>query len=37
MAVEWDAMLPPPPEDVWRADLEAVAERLATHDGRALV
>lgn len=36
MAVEWDEMLPPPPEEIWRADLEAVAERLATHDGRAL-
>lgn len=37
MAVEWDAMLPPPPEEVWRADLKAVADRLAHHDGRALV
>jgi hypothetical protein len=37
MAMEWDEMLPPPPEDVWRADLKAVAERLATHDGVALV
>jgi hypothetical protein len=37
MALEWDEMLPPPPEEIWRADLEAVADRLATHDGRALV
>jgi hypothetical protein len=37
LALEWDEMLPPPPEDVWRADLSAVAERLARHDGRALV
>jgi hypothetical protein len=37
MALEWDEMLPPPPEEVWRSDLKAVAERLATHDGRALV
>jgi hypothetical protein len=37
MAIEWDEMLPPPPEDVWRADLITVARRLATHDGRALV
>jgi hypothetical protein len=37
LAQEWDEMLPPPPEDVWRADLKAVADRLATHDGRALV
>jgi len=37
MAIEWDDMLPPPPEDVWRADLRTVAERLASHDGRALV
>ena len=37
MAVEWDDVLPAPPEDVWRADLATVARRLATHDGRALV
>jgi hypothetical protein len=37
MAIEWDEMLPPPPEDVWRADLRTVAERLATHDGTCLV
>jgi hypothetical protein len=37
LAMEWDEMLPPPPEDVGRADLTAVAERLATHDGVALV
>lgn len=37
MAVEWDDLLPPPPEEIWRADLQAVARRLATHDGRALI
>ena len=37
LAVEWNEMLPPGPEDVWRADLKHVAERLATHDGEALV
>jgi hypothetical protein len=37
LALEWNEMLPPPPEEIWRADLKAVAERLATHDGRALV
>jgi hypothetical protein len=37
MALEWDEMLPPPPEEVWHADLRTVAQRLATHDGRALV
>jgi len=37
MAVEWEEMLPAVPEEVWRADYEAVAGRLATHDGRALV
>jgi diadenosine tetraphosphate (Ap4A) HIT family hydrolase len=37
MAVEWDEMLPPPPDDVRRADARAVAERLASHDGRSLV
>jgi len=36
LAIEWDEMLPPPPEDVWRRDLATVAERLANHDGRAL-
>lgn len=37
LVVEWDEMLPPTPEDVWRADLKEVARKLATHDGRALV
>ncbi|HEX2894658.1 MAG TPA: hypothetical protein VHO29_11725 [Marmoricola sp.] len=37
MAVEWADMLPPAPEEVWRADLHAVARQLETHDGRALV
>lgn len=37
LAVEWDQMLPPPPEDVWLADVATVAKKLATHDGRALV
>jgi diadenosine tetraphosphate (Ap4A) HIT family hydrolase len=37
MAIEWDDILPPPPEDVWRADLRTVAHQLATHDGRALI
>lgn len=37
MAVEWNEMLPPGPEDVWRADLHHVAARMATHDGEALV
>lgn len=36
-AVEWDDILPPGPEDVWRADLATVARKLATHGGRALV
>jgi hypothetical protein len=35
--VEWDDVLPPGPEDVWRADLRHVAARLALHDGVALV
>lgn len=37
MAVEWNEMLPPPPEELWRADLAYVAARLANHDGWALV
>jgi diadenosine tetraphosphate (Ap4A) HIT family hydrolase len=36
-AVEWDDVLPPAPEEVWRADLRHVAQRLALHDGVALV
>lgn len=37
MVVEWNEMLPPPPEEVWRADLRYVAERLALHDGACLL
>jgi diadenosine tetraphosphate (Ap4A) HIT family hydrolase len=36
MAVEWEEMLPPVPEDIWRADLRTVAGKLANHDGWAL-
>jgi hypothetical protein len=36
-AVEWDEILPPGPEEVWRADLATVARKLATHDGRARI
>lgn len=36
-ALEWDDIIPPGPEEVWRADLAAVARKLANHDGRALV
>jgi len=36
-ATVWDDILPPPPEDVWRADLARIARQLANHDGRALV
>ena len=37
MAIEWDEMLPPVPEVIWRADLHEVARKLANHDGEALV
>lgn len=37
MAVEWDAMLPPVPEDVWLEDCRTVATKLANHGGRSLV
>ena len=37
MAIEWDEMLPPPPEDVWRADRKYVADRLANHEGVSLI
>jgi hypothetical protein len=33
---EWDDILPPVPEGVWRADLEYVARHLASHDGRVV-
>jgi hypothetical protein len=36
-AAQWDDVLPPVPEDLWRADLATVAQKLANHDGRALV
>lgn len=36
-AIDRDDILPPGPEDVWREDLRAVAEALASYDGRALV
>jgi diadenosine tetraphosphate (Ap4A) HIT family hydrolase len=36
-AAEWDQLLPPGPEDVWRADLHEVARKLANHGGEALV
>jgi diadenosine tetraphosphate (Ap4A) HIT family hydrolase len=34
-ALEWNDILPPVPEDVWRADLHAVATRLANWGGIA--
>ena len=36
-SLEWDDILPPGPDDVWRADLAAVAHALAEHGGRATV
>lgn len=36
-AAEWDEVLPPVPDDIWRADLATVAAKLANHDGHALV
>lgn len=35
-AVDWDDILPPGPEDLWRADLADVAQQLAAYDGRAV-
>jgi len=37
LAVEWDEMLPPGPEDVWLEDCTKVATKLANHAGRALL
>lgn len=34
-ALEWDDMIPPGPEDVWRADLHTVATKLANWGGDA--
>lgn len=34
-AVEWDDILPPVPEGVWRADLHTVATKLANWGGHA--
>lgn len=34
-AAEWDDILPPGPEDVWREDLHAVATKLANWGGTA--
>jgi len=34
-AVEWDDILPPGPEDVWRQDLHTVATKLANWGGTA--
>jgi diadenosine tetraphosphate (Ap4A) HIT family hydrolase len=34
-AVEWDDILPPVPEPIWRVDLATVAARLVTHEGTA--
>ncbi|CAN5125054.1 hypothetical protein BH09ACT12_BH09ACT12_23330 [soil metagenome] len=34
-ALEWDEILPPGPEDVWRADLSTVATKLANWGGEA--
>lgn len=36
-AAVWDDLLPPVPDDVWRADLRTVAAGLAAHGGTALV
>lgn len=36
-AMEWDDVIPPGPEDVWRADLHTVATKLANWGGDARV
>ena len=33
--IEWDDVLPPGPEDVWRADLHTIATKLANWGGDA--
>lgn len=34
-ALEWDEILPPGPEDIWRADLHKIATKLANWGGTA--
>lgn len=34
-AMEWDDIIPPGPEDVWRADLHTIADKLANWGGDA--
>jgi hypothetical protein len=36
-AAIWDDILPPPPEELWRANLGVVARALAQGGGHALV
>ena len=36
-ALEWGELIPPGPEEIWRADLAEVARKLALHGGRAHV
>lgn len=36
-ALDWDDIIPPGPEDVWRADLHTVATKLANWGGEARV
>ena len=36
-AIEYDDMLPPTPEESWLADQRTVAQKLARHDGQALI
>lgn len=35
MAIDWNDILPPGPEDVWRADLHTIATKLANSGGEA--
>lgn len=37
MAIEWNEMLPPTPQELWEADCHEVARLLANHAGTALV
>lgn len=36
-AIEWDDMLPQTPQETWLRDQRSVAQKLARHDGRALI
>ena len=35
-AIDWDDVIPPGPEDIWRADLDTIATKMANSGGEAV-